>query len=175
MTPTSFSLSPGQVSTPADAGLGRRLPPAHPSPRHAHRCLLCWLPGSHEPLGWGRAGARQRETRREGRGEEEPIQRCTHCFLLLGQKETQSQAGMPGTPVIQRLYVRGRWNVYSNKTPVACTFEPAEDTGPAPPMGHQLRVSSGSRRGGTRTNPLGGPAGHTFPAVDARVPPTCAS
>lgn len=31
--------------------------------------------------------------------------------------------------------------------------EPAEDAGPAPPLGHQLQVSSGTRRGGTRKSP----------------------
>lgn len=154
---------------------GTRLPlPIHLPGTHAAACCAGFLgPVSH----WGGAGRGRDKGRPGGKGggEEEPIGRFTHCFLLLSQKETQSQAGMPGTLVMQRLYVRGRWNVYSNKTPVACTFEPAEDTGPAPPMGHQLQVSSGSRRGGTRTNPLGGPAGGTFPAADACVPPTCAS
>lgn len=40
--------------------------------------------------------------------------------LLLGQKETQSWAGMPGTLRMEWLYADRRWKAYSNnKTPVA--------------------------------------------------------
>lgn len=40
--------------------------------------------------------------------------------LLLGQKETQSWAGMPGTLSMERLYADRRWKAYSNtKTPAA--------------------------------------------------------
>lgn len=53
--------------------------------------------------------------------------------------------------------------------------ELAEEEGPAPPLGHQLQVSSGSRREGMRTNPLGGLASLTFLIPGACVTPICAS
>lgn len=53
--------------------------------------------------------------------------------------------------------------------------EPAEEEGPAPPLGHQLQVSSSSRREGMRTNSLGGPDSLTFLIPGACVTPICAS
>lgn len=52
--------------------------------------------------------------------------------------------------------------------------QPAEE-GPAPPLGHQLQVSSGSRGEGMRTNLLGGPASLTFLVPGACVTSVCAS
>lgn len=95
--------------------------------------------------------------------------------LLLSQKETQSWAEMPGTLSLEGLYADRKWKAYSsNKTSVACP-EPAEEEGPAPPLGRQLQVSSGSRGEGMRTNPLGGPASLGFLVPGAYVTPICAS
>lgn len=99
--------------------------------------------------------------------------------LLLGQKETQSGAGRPGTLSTERLYADSRWKVYSNnKAPGAWPPEPAEDTGPAPSLGHQLQVSSGSRgsqKGRYENQSPRTRASLPFLVPGALMPSTCAS
>lgn len=94
------------------------------------------------------------------------IHSCACCWA---REETQSEAGMPGNFSRVRLYADRRWKVYSNnKTERMQALPP-------PPSGHQLQVSLGSRRGGTRTSLLEGPASLTFLIPGACMPPICAA
>lgn len=93
------------------------------------------------------------------------IHSCACCWA---REETQSGAGMPGNFSRVRLYADRRWKVYSNNKTERMQALP-------PPSGHQLQVSLGSRRGGTRTSLLEGPASLTFLVPGACMPPICAA
>lgn len=93
------------------------------------------------------------------------IHSCACCWA---REETQSEAGMPGNFSRVRLYADRRWKVYSNNKTERMQALP-------PPSGHQLQVSLGSRRGGTRTSLLEGPASLTFLVPGACMPPICAA
>lgn len=93
------------------------------------------------------------------------IHSCACCWA---REETQSEAGMPGNFSRVRLYADRRWKVYSNNKTERMQALP-------PPSGHQLQVSLGSRRGGTRTSLLAGPASLTFLVPGACMPPICAA
>lgn len=93
------------------------------------------------------------------------IHSCACCWA---REETQSEAGMPGNFSRVRLYADRRWKVYSNNKTERMQALP-------PTSGHQLQVSLGSRRGGTQTSLLEGPASLTFFVPGACMPPICAA